>query len=222
MSPRRALAPLLSASGAAVAVTPFAVRGAGEASAAAALPLVALVTIVVPGALLSAVTPMVTKLVLTDLDETGTVVGRLSGIGTTGAIFGTVFTGFVLISRVPVTAILVGLGLLLLLAAVVVEVGVRRRPPVTSLVLVLLGAVGAVLAPGDCDAETKYHCANVHADPAARAVGCSSSTGCGTRSSTSTTRPTWSSPTSRRWRRSSTAPSRTSSRWRRTTSAGAA
>ncbi len=166
MSPRRALAPLLSASGAAVAVTPFAVRGAGEASAAAALPLVALVTIVVPGALLSAVTPMVTKLVLTDLDETGTVVGRLSGIGTTGAIFGTVFTGFVLISRVPVTAILVGLGLLLLVAAVVVEVGVRRRPPVTSLVLVLLGAVGAVLAPGDCDAETKYHCANVHADPA--------------------------------------------------------
>ena len=166
MSPRRALAPLLSASGAAVAVTPFAVRGAGEASAAAALPLVALVTIVVPGALLSAVTPMVTKLVLTDLDETGTVVGRLSGIGTTGAIFGTVFTGFVLISRVPVTAILVGLGMLLLVAAVVVEVGVRRRPPVTSLVLVLLGGLGAVFAPGDCDAETKYHCANVHADPA--------------------------------------------------------
>ena len=126
----------------------------------------ALVTIVVPGALLSAVTPMVTKLVLTDLDETGTVVGRLSGIGTTGAIFGTVFTGFVLISRVPVTAILVGLGMLLLVAAVVVEVGVRRRPPVTSVVLVLLGGLGAVLAPGDCDAETKYHCANVHADPA--------------------------------------------------------
>ena len=36
----------------------------------------------------------------------------------------------------------------------------------TSVVLVLLGGLGAVFAPGDCDAETKYHCANVHADPA--------------------------------------------------------
>ena len=40
--------------------------------------------IIVPGALLAAVTPMVTKLRLTSLDETGTVVGRLSGIGTVG------------------------------------------------------------------------------------------------------------------------------------------
>ncbi len=87
-------------------------------------------TIVVPGALLSAVTPMVIKLMLTTLSETGTVVGRLSGIGTVGAIFGTVMTGFVLISRVPVTGIMVGLGLLLLIAAIVVEIGVRRRPPV--------------------------------------------------------------------------------------------
>ena len=89
-------------------------------------------TIVIPGALLSAVTPMVIKLMLTTLKETGTVVGRLSGIGTVGAIFGTVVTGFVLISRVPVTGIMLGLGLLLLVAAIVVEIGVRRRPPVLS------------------------------------------------------------------------------------------
>ena len=63
-----------------------------------------------PAALLSAVTPMVTKLLLTSLDETGTMVGRLSGIGTVGAIVGTVVTGFVLVSRVPVSGILVGLG----------------------------------------------------------------------------------------------------------------
>lgn len=163
--PRQAIAPLLATSGAAVAVTPFAVRGAGEIGDAGALLIVAGLTIVVPGALLSAVTPLVIKLMLTSLAETGTVVGRLSGIGTAGAIFGTVVTGFVLISRVPVTGIMVGLGLLLLVAAAVVEVGVRRRPPVYPLALLLLGAVGGLFAPGGCDAETKYHCAEVSSDP---------------------------------------------------------
>ena len=109
--PRRAIAPLLSGAGAAVAVTPFAVRGAGELGEAGLLLIVAGMTIVIPGALLSAVKPMVNKLMLTTLAETGTVVGRLSGIATAGAIFGTVVTGFVLISRVPVTGIMVGLGL---------------------------------------------------------------------------------------------------------------
>ena len=102
VDPRRVLAPLLGVSGAVVAVTPFVVRGAGEAATASgsgAVLLVAALTILVPGALLSAVTPMVTKLRLQSLDQTGTVVGRLSGIGTVGAIAGTVLTGFVLVSR---------------------------------------------------------------------------------------------------------------------------
>jgi hypothetical protein len=101
---------------------------------------------------------------LTTLTETGTVVGRFSGIGTTGAIFGTVVTGFVLISRVPITGIMVGLGVLLLVAAVAVEIGVRRRPPVHPLALILVGCLGAVVAPKGCDAETKYHCAEVRSD----------------------------------------------------------
>lgn len=165
VDPRRAIAPLLSISGAAVAVTPFVVRGSGALGDPALLLLAAGLTIGVPGALLSAVTPMVTKLMLTTLTETGTVVGRFSGIGTTGAIFGTLVTGFVLISRVPVTGIMVGLGLMLLSAAVAVEIGVRRRPPVHPIVLLLFGYVGAAVAPGGCDAETKYHCAEVRTDP---------------------------------------------------------
>ena len=164
--PRRTIAPLLSMSGVAVAATPFVVRAAGEADESGGLlVIVAAVTIVVPGALLAAVTPMVTKLMLTTLDETGTVVGRLSGIATVGAIVGTVVTGFVLISRVPVTGIMVGLGFVLLLAATAVEIGVRRRPPVVPLVLLLLGTVATAFAPGGCDAETKYHCAEVNSDP---------------------------------------------------------
>ena len=51
-----------------------------------------------PAAVLSAVTPIVVKIRLEDLAETGTIVGSYSAIGTAGAIFGTFFTGFVLLS----------------------------------------------------------------------------------------------------------------------------
>ena len=165
VQPRRTLAPLLAVSGAAVAVTPVAVRAAGSLGDGGLLLIAAGATIIVPGALLSAVTPMVTKLVLTSLDETGSVVGRLSGIGTAGAIFGTVVTGFVLISTVPVTWIMVGLGAVLVVAAAAVEVGVRRRVPVVPAVVVLLAGVVGAVVPGGCDAETTYHCADVAADP---------------------------------------------------------
>jgi MFS family permease len=168
IDPRRALGPLLAISGVAVALTPFAVRGAGALPRDWALILIltSALSIIVPGALLSAVTPMVTKLRLTSLNETGTVVGRLSGTGTAGAIAGTVITGFVLISRVPVSAILVGLGVLLVIAAAVVEwrTGGPRAAAVPA-ALVLAGGLTAAVAPGGCDAETAYHCAVVVVDP---------------------------------------------------------
>jgi hypothetical protein len=151
-----------------VALTPFAVRAAGELPPAWALVLILVssLSIIVPGSLLAAVTPMVTKLRLTSLDETGTVVGRLSGIGTVGAIAGTVITGFVLISRIPVSGILVGLGVLLVLAAAAVEWRVRGpRAAALPAALVLVGGLTAAVAPGGCDAETTYHCAVVVADP---------------------------------------------------------
>ena len=72
--------------------------------------LLAMVTIFAPVALLSAVSPMVVKLQLTDLSQTGTVVGRLSGIGTLGAIIATFVTGFVLLAAFPTTTILIGTG----------------------------------------------------------------------------------------------------------------
>lgn len=166
MPPRRAIGPLLAGSGVAVALMPFVVRGAGEAGGASGALLMAMFTILVPGALLSAVPPMVTKLRLTDLAETGTVVGRLSGIGTVGAIVGTVLTGYVFIAAIPVTTVLVGLGILLVTAAVAVELRVRGvRAAVLPVVLLVPGALGAAFGPGRCDADTVYHCAQVLADP---------------------------------------------------------
>ncbi|WP_211348940.1 fused MFS/spermidine synthase [Nocardioides litoris] len=163
VAPRRLLGPLLLGSGVAVAVTPFLVRGSAEVAQGALLVMAAAATIFVPAALLSAVTPVVTKLRLTTLAETGSVVGGLSGIGTVGAVVGTVLTGFVLVSRVPVSVIMVGLGVLLVVAAVVVEATLRTVGGVTAaaVAVVGLGAVGAVAGPGGCDAETTYHCADV-------------------------------------------------------------
>ncbi|MET1037047.1 MAG: fused MFS/spermidine synthase, partial [Aeromicrobium sp.] len=65
--PRQTLGPLLAISGVVVAVTPVSVRAAGASQSDALILLVAGLAILVPGVLLSAVTPMVTKLRLTDL-----------------------------------------------------------------------------------------------------------------------------------------------------------
>ncbi|MFI0040384.1 fused MFS/spermidine synthase [Streptomyces mutabilis] len=165
VDPRRLLGPALGVSGAAVALTPAVLRSTAE-WAPVLLLLVAGLTILVPGALLSAVTPMVTKLRLTSLAETGTVVGRLSGVGTVGAIVGTVLTGFVLISRLPVSGILISLGVLLMAGSALVGWRARGWTGTPALTLVVLaGGLAAVPAPGGCDAETKYHCARVVADP---------------------------------------------------------
>lgn len=165
IDPRRALGPLLSISGVVIAFTPWAVRGVAEQDTGGLLYLVSAAAIIVPGTLLSAVTPMVTKLMLRDLGETGTIVGRLSGIGTVGAIVGTVLTGFVLITHVRVSVILVGLGVLLVVAGALLEIRIRGWLfGALTLALVAAGGVTAALAPGGCDVETTYHCASVEHD----------------------------------------------------------
>ena len=166
VAPRTLLGPLLGISGAAVALTPALVRGAAASGDAGLLMLAATLSILVPGALLSAVSPVVIKLRLTSLAETGSVVGRLSGLGTVGAIVGTVVTGFVLVSRVPVSGILVGLGVALLVTAVLVQVSGRRgRGDAVLALVVALSGLGAAAVPSGCDVETTYHCLAITTDP---------------------------------------------------------
>jgi spermidine synthase len=173
VDPRRLIPPLVVAGGAlVVAVLPL-VRFTGEAFSGAdagSVLLLAFVAIVVPAALLSAVPPMVVKLQLASLDETGVVVGRLSGIGTLGGIAATFLTGFVLVAVFPTSGILVGTGLVTVVAGVAAAVYLRRtsaggRLPVALLVLAVVGTLLAALAPTPCEEETSYHCARVVADP---------------------------------------------------------
>ncbi|WP_308128021.1 fused MFS/spermidine synthase [Modestobacter italicus] len=173
--PRRLIAPLMVAGGAlVVAVLPL-VRFAGElltGAAAGNVLLLAAVAVVVPAALLSAVPPMVVALQLGSLAQTGSVVGRLSGIGTIGGIVATFATGFVLVAVLPSSVILVGTGLLVVLVGVALSVLLRRRTPgvagrlpVGLLALALAAPVLAAVAPTPCERETAYHCARVVADP---------------------------------------------------------
>ena len=173
--PRRLLAPLMVAGGAlVVAVLPL-VRFTGAAltgADAGAVLLLAAVAVVVPAALLSAVPPMVVKLQLASLAETGAVVGRLSGIGTLGGIAATFVTGFLLIAILPSSVILVLTGGLVVVAGIAVGVLLRRRTaggagrvPVGLVVLAVAGAGLAAVAPTPCEEETAYHCARVVADP---------------------------------------------------------
>lgn len=185
LDPRRLIGPLLLAGGALVLlITPivrFVAEGVGPSQAASVALLLAAITVFAPAALLSAVPPMVVKLQLASLAETGSVVGRLSGISTLGAIVATFVTGFVLVALVPTSVILLGTGGLLVLAGLALLFGSRgsgmsgsstsaKRRTAGLLALVIVAAGLGVLAPQSCDTETRYHCARVENDPA-RASG---------------------------------------------------
>ena len=176
--PRALLAPALVLAGITTALTLPLVRYAGEVlrgGAAAGILLLASLAIFLPAALLAAVTPLVVKLQLGDLRRTGQVVGRLSSIGTLGAITATFGTGFVLVAALPSTAIMVGLAMLLGVTGIALAVYLRRhdrtalpRRSKATAALAVLGLAAATLstvAPNPCDVETAYHCASVEPDP---------------------------------------------------------
>ncbi len=119
-----------------------------------------------PATVLSAVAPMVAKVKLSSLDETGSVVGGLSAAGTWGALVGTFVTGFVLVSALPsrVVVLIIG-GVLVAVGAVVSwRAGVRRTGPALGVFLVATG-LGAAALPTPCDTETPYVCVRIESDP---------------------------------------------------------
>lgn len=173
--PRRLIGPFLVAGGALALLTVPVVlflgpplRGGGPASvlvlsAAGFFP---------PALALSAVPPMVVKLRLRDLDETGHVVGRLSALGTAGAIAGTFVTGFVLVSTLPTRVIILAVGAALVLGGLALHRRLARastEPPAGDVrTYAALGLVGALLtgvSHAPCDVESAYYCAQVVTDP---------------------------------------------------------
>jgi spermidine synthase len=167
--PRTLLPPLLLAAGFTTAVTLPLVRLGGEVlrgNAVSSVLLLALLALFIPAALLSAVTPLVVKLQLADLGQTGRVVGRLSSVGTLGGITATLGTGFILVAALPTSVIVLTLGGLLVLVSLLLFWYLRStRLLAPSIVAIVLGGGMVVLAPNPCDVETAYHCARVTTDP---------------------------------------------------------
>jgi MFS family permease len=169
--PRRLIGPLLAGGGAAALLVIPVVRLLGPTADGSPQSIVLMAggAFFLPAALLSAVTPVVVKLQLRDLSTTGTTVGRLSALGTAGALLGTFATGFLLVATSPVRLIITGLGLLILAVGVVLTVRLARRPGASTVALGLLaGVAGAGLTavvPERCPDSSVYFCARVERDP---------------------------------------------------------
>ena len=175
VEPRRMLGPVLVAGGLLALATLPLVRGLGEIALArgdaGAIVLLALFGFFPPAAVLSAISPTVVKLQLASLRETGSVVGRLSALGTGGALVGTFVTGFALVAELGTTPIVLGLGGTLIavgiLLGAVLAVRGRRAvgPGALGAVVLALALGGAGVAVGDrCQVESAYYCARVEVD----------------------------------------------------------
>ncbi len=163
-----------------IAVLGAALRGGG----AAAVVVLTTVAFFAPSAVLSAVSPLVVKLRLASLDQTGEVVGSLSAVGTAGALVGTFVTGFVLLATLPTRPVVLAVGVALVVIGLLLtlrlgssgdgESGSESDSESDSGpdgdVLRMVGgaglaALGLILVPGPCQWETTYSCVAVDVDP---------------------------------------------------------
>lgn len=178
VDPRRLLPILLVLGGAlAIATIPI-VRALGEGSGSGGGPRILVLTAFgfLPAAtVLSAVPPAVVKLQLRELASTGSTVGRLSAWSTAGALFGTFFTGYVLVAAAAVTTLIVTVGVLLVIAGLAFWVGSRRgattlpRASGTEMLgltgLAAISLLGTVAIDSPCEIQTAYYCLSVIEDP---------------------------------------------------------
>jgi spermidine synthase len=173
IDPRRLLPVLLMLGGALAITTIPVVRVIGSGSSGGGGPMILILAAFgfLPSAtVLSAVPPAVIKLQLRDLDQTGATVGQLSAWSTAGAIFGTFFTGFVLVATAGVSTLIVTTGLLLLASGVALALfagsaTASPRQQVTELMgiggLAAMSILGTVSIDSPCEIQTSYYCLSV-------------------------------------------------------------
>jgi len=127
------------------------------------------IVFLLPAMLLGTISPVVVKLTLSDLNETGNVVGRIYAAGAAGSIAGTFLAGFWLISNFGTRTIVWGVAGLLLAMGFLVSLGSRRLMLLSLIVLLIYGGLSfpvwssGILA-SRCLYETNYFCIRVHSD----------------------------------------------------------
>lgn len=166
---RRLLGPLMVVGGVlAVATVPIVrIVGPGAPPTGLGVLIVTTITFLLPAAVLSAVSPVIVKMQLHDLGRTGEIVGRLSAVGTFGAIVGTLLAGFVLVELAATSTSIFAVGGIIVVVGIALAFWQGRPSPaaVAVPVIVAVMAAGAGVAAGEvCSAETTYHCAQIEVD----------------------------------------------------------
>jgi MFS family permease len=171
INPRQLVVGLFIGGGLLVLLTVPIIRALGPSAseggnlAAVGVTFAALVPV---AAVLSGVTPTVARLQLRDLRASGTIVGRLSGWATAGALVGTFGTGFVLVPLFPVSSSVLAIGIVLVFVGGLLGAYLRLLDPGklvgSGLALIALSAL-TIAQHSPCAAETSYHCIQVEIDP---------------------------------------------------------
>jgi spermidine synthase len=122
----------------------------------------------VPSVILGCVSPIVVKLSLTDLERSGTTVGKIYAWSSAGSIAGTFLAGFYLIARFGTKGTFLGVAVILLLLGIwfLLDASWRRSALRVGLAVILFGAALYGLRAGgflsaECRQETNYFCINV-------------------------------------------------------------
>ena len=168
--PAALLGPTMVIGGALAATSVPIVRALGPSMGRAGIPGLVILTgisMLPATAVLSAVSPIVVKTMLSDLNETGTTVGRFSALGTFGALVGTFTSGFLLVAsfRTPVIILSVAAMVAALGVAVSFRFGRQARAALLFGALGLGSGVLTLVLASPCDTETAYYCASAVADP---------------------------------------------------------
>src|SRR5207253_6483457 len=171
IDPHRLLGPVIALGGVLAFCTVPIVRhlggSVGEGVSVSTLTL-SFAAFFLPAVVLSAVTPMVVKLQLHDLSDTGGVVGRLSGVSTAGALVGTFVTGFVLVATTPTRTIIDVIGGVLVALGLALSLWLGRRDAGVMVLILALAAGGFTLgavSSDPCQVESAYYCMRVERDP---------------------------------------------------------
>ncbi len=121
----------------------------------------------IPSIILGMVTPVVIKLRLSDLSQTGNVVGKIYAVSTAGSILGTFLTGFVLVQLLGTRMVILIVSLILLALALAFGSLWRVWKPAAALAAVFAGivtlSVFADAIESECTRESNYFCIKVRA-----------------------------------------------------------
>ncbi len=170
--PNKLIGPALMLGGilAWISIPVVTVLGPGLGNAVPAIILLAFFGFFPSALVLSAISPMVAKLRLQSLEETGEVVGGLSAAGTFGALFGTFFTGFVLVSAAPTRPVVIVVGMLLLVWGAAFHVRRGFDLPARYGLGGMAALFLALIAADPCEFESAYACGRVVVDEADESI----------------------------------------------------